>query len=633
MIKKATRIAIALVLALGLILSSTSVTLAKPQPTSEVTNLHLDGTALHFQLHLVNLNQAFSYKLSVARTGWTLYEDPFYALGKVSKNYISPEIIRDLSILPGWVGPQGKYEVKVELFNRRGISLGFINTATYTFVFNVTFNETNNLSGVSIQLYSDAARTVPKGSALITDEFGETSSIALEDDTTYWYKATRTDYIDVTGFLIVNGSNLTVNFHMPCTYTVTFNATNNMAGNLSDVYIYIYKYSGGSWDYINCVITDTAGQATIDLLEDDYYYYAQALAYAQSEGYFTVSGPNLTVSFTMMIPTYTVTFNETNALSGVSIAVWDDVAYGWVGNNITNGTGQATIDLPNSDYIYFAMKNGYATVEDDFTVSGSAQTIDFTMNAAYTVTFNETNGLEGVSIEVYSDPDCTEGVASRTTNSSGQATCVLPDGTYYYTATKTSFADLLGDFTVSGAPLTESFEMVTGNIFPLPFEEYFSESDVEGLPAGWTPGGNYSGLIWVDSTADAGGTSPELYFDYAGQSNNWTYSIYTPSIDATGVTSALNLSFRQLHLYYDNPGEPPPVSPPYSIAVEVSTDGGTTWGSTSFAYSPTADIGPETVNVDLGAYKGYTINIRWSISGYTYWTDGWYIDDIIVSGS
>ncbi len=351
MIKKVTRIAIALVLALGLLLSSASVTLAKPQPTSEVTNLHLDGTALHFQLHLVNLNQAFSYKLSVARTGWTLFEDPFYALGRVSRNYTSPEIIRDLSSLPGWRGPRGKYEVKVELFNRRGISLGLIDTATYTFIFNVTFNETNNLSGVSIQLYNDAARTVPKGSALITDEFGETSSIAVEDETTYWYKATKTDYVDVTGFLIVNGSNLTVNFHMPCTYTVTFNATDDMAVSLSDVYIDIYSDSS---DYMGYVTTNVSGQATMDLLEGTYYYIALKEDHAQSVDWFTVSGPAETVNITME-PLHTVTFEVVDGstldpVSNVEIDIY--VGGEYFSCAVTDGNGEAAIGLVSGSYSY-----------------------------------------------------------------------------------------------------------------------------------------------------------------------------------------------------------------------------------------------------------------------------------------
>lgn len=376
MIKKVTRIAIALVLALGLLLSSASVTLAKPQPSSEVTNLHLDGTALHFQLHLVNLSQAFSYNLSVARTGWGLFEDNSYALGKVSKDYTSPEIIRDLSILPGWVGPQGKYEVKVQLLNRKGISLGFINTATYTFVFNVTFNETNNLSGVSIQLYNDAARTVPKGSALITDEFGETSSIALEDDTTYWYKATRTDYVDVTGFLIVNGSNLTVNFHMPCTYTVTFNATDDMAVSLSDVVIDIYNDSS---DYMGYVTTNVSGQATMDLLEDTYYYIALKEDYAQSVDWFTVSGPAETVNITME-PFHTVTFEAVDGDTYDPVAdVEIDIYVGgeYFDYVVTDGNGEATIELVSGSYDYDVPSppDGYHYTSDSFTVSGADCTV------------------------------------------------------------------------------------------------------------------------------------------------------------------------------------------------------------------------------------------------------------------
>ena len=164
------------------------------------------------------------------------------------------------------------------------------------------------------------------------------------------------------------------------------------------------------------------------------------------------------------------------------------------------------------------------------------------------------------------------------------------------------------------------------------YVEHFNGYTAVQPPPGWTVGGNLTDGIYVFSSDYAGGSDPELYFEYAtSNTTSYTYYAYTPSINATSATNTLSLSFKHDHGYYT--GEPPPVSPPYSIAVDVSTDGGATWGATSFVYSPTADIGPETVQVSLGAYKGNVINIRWSISGYTYWTNGWYIDDIIVKGS
>lgn len=624
--KKGIRIVIALVL--GFIISIAGVAYpgadvearGKPQPASELVNFNLVGDELHFQLHLVNLNQAFSYNVTFERSGWgPVTDENLSPLGKVVKGY-SQEIIRDISYgYPGTV--QGHYNVQVELFDRKGTSLGVTN-ATYECKFTVTFHETNNLSGVSIQLYSDWDRTIPKGSALTTDTSGN-ATIVLEDGYVYWYTATKTGFVDFMGDVSVHGHNLTVNFHMPLFYAVTFNVTNNVGDNLSDVYMDIYKCNGGSWDYIDSVTTNTTGQATIDLLEgDEYYYYATREGYNYLEDYFTVSGAPLTVSFTMYpYLAYTVTFNETNGLSDVAITIYD-----WDWNFIdvvsTNTTGQATIDLLEYDYYYYADKSGYYEYEGDFTVSDSDITESFTMTPLHGVTFNETNDLLGVDIDVYSDAARTELITAVITNASGQATIDLPDGTYYYEATKIGYADLTGDFTFSGSDLTESFTMVllAGTIFAEDFtgiEEYV-------LPAGWTT--NESD-IFVDNSNSAGGVAPELYIDYGPDSMaSYDYRVSTPAINATTATSTLNLSFKHfLHLY--------DTALPYTYAVEVSTDGGTTWTATSFVASPTETIGPTTVNIDLSAYVGQTINISWRLYGYTWHSDGWYIDDIIVTGS
>jgi len=219
-------------------------------------------------------------------------------------------------------------------------------------------------------------------------------------------------------------------------------------------------------------------------------------------------------------------------------------------------------------------------------------------------------------------------LGGRTPNQSGNVTIINSQITCGQTYSTRIWLERRGLRTIRGATASDeaTFSCVPSSLF----EEYFSVSDLGYIPFGWTETGNSTNRIDVVNSTYAGGTSPELYFYWGPEFEQATYGVYTPSIDATGVTVALNLTFKHDHWYYYD--ETPPVSPPYTIAVEVSIDGGTTWGATSFAYSPTGDIGPETVNVDLSAYKGQTINIRWNITGWTYWTDGWYIDDVIVAG-
>ena len=447
MIKKATRIAIALVLALGLIVSSGSIAVAKPQPSLEIVNLHLAGSELHFQLHLANLPQAYFYKVSIEKPGWGPVTDgDFSLLGRISKG-ISGEVIRDLTSL-GNVGRH--YDVQVELFNRKHVSLGSTPVATYTCMFTATFHETNSLEGVSIQLYSDPARTVPKGSALTTDVSGN-ATINLEDGYIYWYTATKTGHTTLTGDISVNWAPLTESFTMVPIYTVTFNET----ASLADVYIEIYNDE----DYfMGDVTTNATGQATIDLPSDTYYYYADKSGYYGYEGDFTVSDSAITESFALdLIPTYAVTFNEANNLSNVAITVYD-----WDLNLIdvvtTNATGQVTINLMNGDYFYYATMSGYVEVVGGFTVPGSGPTVSFTMIPGYTVTFDEANDLPYVYIEIYDSSE--DFVAEFETDASGNATVTLANDTYDFYAYKYGYHWFDGNFTVSSEPLTVPFEMI-----------------------------------------------------------------------------------------------------------------------------------------------------------------------------
>jgi hypothetical protein len=283
-------------------------------------------------------------------------------------------------------------------------------------------------------------------------------------------------------------------------------------------------------------------------------------------------------------------------------------------------------------YYYEAMMTGYGDLVGDFAVTVSNITESFTMENGYYVLFIEDNS-EMAILQLFSDPGLTIPASSPfATNEGGSATRELANGTYYYKATRVGFDDCTGNFIVSEEVVYEHFEMIptAGVIFA---EDFLGVDTGPGsLPVGWTT--NASSLCYVEGSDAAGGYAPELELSYAGGSETYSdYYVATPAINATGTSTALNLSFKSyFDLYDDDPNHP------YTYAVQTSDDGGANWTtvleeSPTFVEYPDGYIGPETVNIDLSDYVGLTIKICWRLYGYTWWMDYWTIDDILVTGS
>ncbi|MDG6221434.1 MAG: hypothetical protein QCI38_08325, partial [Candidatus Thermoplasmatota archaeon] len=158
------------------------------------------------------------------------------------------------------------------------------------------------------------------------------------------------------------------------------------------------------------------------------------------------------------------------------------------------------------------------------------------------------------------------------------------------------------------------------------FSQDFTGVATGSIPTGWT---RTDATRWsVQATANAGGTSPELRFQYSSTATG-VYRCYTPAIDTTGYTQ-LSLSFKHFVNNYDGTGYP------YSVRVETSTDG-ITW-TTAWSVSPTgtANIGPATVSSTIAGDKGAgsnTLYISWTFSGQTFGINYWYIDDIVLTGT
>ncbi len=78
----------------------------------------------------------------------------------------------------------------------------------------------------------------------------------------------------------------------------------------------------------------------------------------------------------------------------------------------------------------------------------------------HTAAFYETQGLEGVQIQVCADEECAEPVGSPVqTGDDGTAQKELVDGDYWFTASADGYLDHRGDFTVAGGEVSEFFEM------------------------------------------------------------------------------------------------------------------------------------------------------------------------------
>ncbi len=164
------------------------------------------------------------------------------------------------------------------------------------------------------------------------------------------------------------------------------------------------------------------------------------------------------------LDTYEVTFAEDAELEGVSIQVYADAdRTEEVGDPVETGAeGEAVKELADGDYWFTASRYNYEDYEGDFEVEGEAETVEFEMKEldTYEVTFEEQEGLEDVSIQVYGDADRTEEVGDPVeTGAEGEAVKELADGEYWFTAGLEGYEDYEGDFEVDGEAETVEFEM------------------------------------------------------------------------------------------------------------------------------------------------------------------------------
>jgi hypothetical protein len=128
----------------------------------------------------------------------------------------------------------------------------------------------------------------------------------------------------------------------------------------------------------------------------------------------------------------------------------------------------------------------------------------------------------------------------------------------------------------------------------------------------------------VENSSNAGGSAPELRFQYFSGSNGTMIdaNARSPLINATNFSN-LSLSFRHRVVHWTGTIGP--------LTLETSTNG-TTW-TQRWSSSPTGNIAATLVSgINLSALDGQSFYIRFRHNGNIWNIDFWYIDDVTITG-
>ena len=363
-------------------------------------------------------------------------------------------------------------------------------------------------------------------------------------------------------------------------------------------------------------ITDASGEASmpfpngefpIQITADGFLPYNNTLAVEDADVDFSLE----------MIPLNGITFNvvdpSSNPISGVAIA-YSGTGEGYQeavemsGSLITNASGVATVGLPNGNYEYNALKDGYEPVSGDFEVSGDATVTIIMQDTPPTLEVTPTAlnfgdvplySKSGLSItlknigmgDLYINRDdiiltgdaaftlqnLTADIALSTGQTKQLTIYFTPEELIEYTSElylidsegEEKTIDITGNGWSASLPFVEDF---TGTNF-LP--QHWSQG--EGLLQEVMPLPEFSEVWYHESFANLGSirNSAQVYIGH-DDTKDW---LMTPPIDLGAQPDNFVLEFDAAYtIFYDS--EPPFVSgDDAKFAVVASWDGGQTWSS------------------------------------------------------
>lgn len=220
----------------------------------------------------------------------------------------------------------------------------------------------------------------------------------------------------------------------------------------------------------NTITTGQDGIATINLSTGTHTYAYSKTGFLNGTGNVRIEEAEKSVQITL-VPGATVTFHTkvgNSALADVKIIVGQSSARALPETIVTNSQGIAAIDLPTGDYQYqipttsMDNPNLVEVPSGTFSVATAASAIELDLAdyVKYNVTFQTVPFTQDVAISFAKAESPDTPVASGTTASDGSLTLTYKNGQYIYTAKKSSYKDVTGEFTIAGGDQNITVEML-----------------------------------------------------------------------------------------------------------------------------------------------------------------------------
>lgn len=360
----------------------------------------------------------------------------------------------------------GKYTASFMKNSYKTETLSFEVTgeATFTQILKKIWNLTFKVTAAGKSGLKDVTVSV-SGAAILS---GNTVSLKTKDDGTtdpvqaingaYDWNASLTGYSPEEGVGSVQDADQEKVIELTYGFETTFTTSPATQG----VVIYI--------DGSERIVTGQDGTAKINLSTGVHNYTFTKTGTIGGSGSVTIEEAEKSVELTL-IAGASVTFHTkvgNSNLGNVKIIVSDDDARVLPETIVTNDQGNAVIILPSGNYKYQIPTtstdnpNLVEVPSGTFSVATAASTIELDLAdyVKYNVTFQTVPFTQDVAISFAKVESPDAPVASGTTASDGILTLAYKNGQYIYTAKKSGYKDVTGEFTIAGGDQNITVEML-----------------------------------------------------------------------------------------------------------------------------------------------------------------------------